>query len=87
MKKIFLIVVTLSSFFLACVNNSTKRGNRHSESELTRNTSVTAANAVNDLFTDSAALENFISQQNLDDSEATRIRAFYYDRNFEFAWF
>ncbi len=57
------------------------------DKNLKRNTSITVTNAYNDLFLDSAALETFITRENLHDSIATRMRAFYFDRNFEFAWF
>jgi len=73
--------------FVACNNNREANNQSTRAKELKRNTSITTANAYNDLFLDSAALEGFIAKQNLQDSIATRMRAFYFDRNFEFAWF
>ncbi len=96
MKKIFLISVTLFVFFASACNNNTRgngngNGNGNTEGGETkvynRNLSITPENAYNNLFLDSAALENYISNQNTDPDVADRMRSFYNDRNFEFAWF
>ena len=84
MKKLYLICITVCTILIACNNNS---NNSTAKKVFKRNTSITTANAYNDLFLDSASLEDFIVQQNIDGGEANRIRAFYYDRNFEYAWF
>jgi len=69
-------------FFAACKNNKAPERKIY-----TRNTGITKQNAYNNLFLDSAALEHFITQQNLNDAAAEAMRSFYYSRNFEFAWF
>lgn len=52
-----------------------------------RDESITASNAYSDLFLDSAAIEQYISQEKIDDSSAQKIRNFYLVRNYQFAWF
>lgn len=52
-----------------------------------RDQSITAENAYSSLFLDSARLEGFIQQQNLDDTLALNMRNFYNSRNYQFAWF
>jgi len=88
MKKLFLISLSLCVVFLSCKNdNDDNRTTPGEKKVFKRNTSVTPANACNNLFLDSAALENFITAQNVDNNVANEMRTFYYDRNFEFAWF
>ena len=52
-----------------------------------RDTTITQANAVSELFLDSALLEGFIVNQNVGDSAANRLRSFYNSRNYQLAWF
>lgn len=53
-----------------------------------RDYSITKANAYNDLFLDSLAMENYISKRQLSDKKiARRIRSFYNARNYQYAWF
>ncbi len=53
-----------------------------------RDFSVTPANAYNDLFLDSMAMERYILKRQLDDKKiARRIRSFYNARNYQYAWF
>ena len=53
-----------------------------------RDYSITKANSYNDLFLDSLALENYISNRQLADKKiARRIRSFYNARNYQYAWF
>ncbi len=93
MKRMFLVIVTLSTVLLGCKNHNSNNGNNDDDTDtgekkvFERNTSVNASNACNDLFTDTAALENFITQQNTGNRIANQLRSFYYGRNFEFAWF
>lgn len=49
--------------------------------------SITEANAYSDLFLDSASLESFIKKENIPDSSAHMMRAFYRVRNYQYAWF
>jgi L,D-transpeptidase YcbB len=53
-----------------------------------RDYSITAENAYNDVFLDSLAMENYISNHQLGDKKiALRIRSFYNARNYQYAWF
>jgi murein L,D-transpeptidase YcbB/YkuD len=52
-----------------------------------RDESITEANAYSDLFLDSAAIENFIQKEKLNDSVANGLRNFYRTRNYQYAWF
>ena len=52
-----------------------------------RDYSITPAIAYNDLFVDSNVVEQYISDNQLQDSLGRRIRSFYNARNYQFAWF
>jgi len=53
-----------------------------------RDFSITAANACNDMFLDSIAMEKYISDRQLSDKRISRrIRSFYNARNYQYAWF
>src|SRR5215813_6416644 len=52
-----------------------------------RDTTISFANSYNELFFDSSQLENFIARERLHDSMASAMRAFYNQRNFQYAWF
>ncbi len=53
-----------------------------------RDYSITAEIAYNDVFLDSLAMENYISDHQLGDKKiGLRIRSFYNARNFQYAWF
>ncbi|MBI5857248.1 MAG: L,D-transpeptidase family protein [Sphingobacteriales bacterium] len=53
-----------------------------------RDYSITPEVAYNDMFLDSMAMENYISERQLTDKKiATRIRSFYNARNYQYAWF
>jgi murein L,D-transpeptidase YcbB/YkuD len=54
---------------------------------LVRNTHITPANSYNDLFLDSAAVEQFIQQKSISGEDAKKMRSFYNYRNGQFAWF
>ncbi|HWB25706.1 MAG TPA: L,D-transpeptidase family protein [Chitinophagaceae bacterium] len=85
MNKIFLISVTFCTILFACNNNRNRYDGK--ARAFKADTSITRANACNSLFLDSNALDNFIIKDTLNDTIANLLRAFYYDRNFEFAWF
>lgn len=90
MKRIFLISVTLSALVFAC--NNKNNGNGDDDASVERktfkaNTSINAGNACNNIFLDSTKLEAFISNDSIGGNLANQMRAFYYDRNFEYAWF
>ena len=98
MKKIL-----LSTFFVAylfsCNTKSENAGktenskeSKSSKSELEkkvtkRDYSITAANAYNDIFLDSLAMEKFIVDTKQSDSIIRRMRSFYNARNYQYAWF
>jgi murein L,D-transpeptidase YcbB/YkuD len=84
MKKLLLVALTAYVILGGCGSPSTPANSGSNISP--RNTGITAGNAYNDLFLDSAALEKFIGAQKLDDTIANRLRSFYNARNFEFAW-
>jgi murein L,D-transpeptidase YcbB/YkuD len=88
------------TLFSACQNHSSSLGtasaDSDSESDNTpgaqkkmskRDFSINRENAYSDLFLDSTAMENFISEKKLADSVARRMRSFYNTRNYQFAWF
>lgn len=53
-----------------------------------RDYSITAAEAYNDMFLDSMAMERYIINRELDDKKiARRIRSFYNARNYQYGWF
>lgn len=50
-------------------------------------TSITPANAYSNLFLDSAALRNFISESSINETDEKGMVNFYKNRNYQFAWF
>ncbi len=52
-----------------------------------RDSSITPSNSYSNLFLDTAALQNFITQNKIADSIARRLKSFYNTRNYQFAWF
>lgn len=52
-----------------------------------RDTTVTVENAYISLFFDSTAMESFISREIVADSISDRMRSFYNNRNYQYAWF
>ena len=86
MNKIFLASAALLLFLVACNNKNTPAENKEKKT-YKANTGITAGNACNNLFLDSAKLDDFIAKDSIEDNIADQMRAFYYDRNFEFAWF
>jgi murein L,D-transpeptidase YcbB/YkuD len=63
------------------------KGKEASNANSKRDTTITAKNAFSELLLDSAKLEKFITDQELKDSAAERMRNFYNSRNYHFAWF
>ncbi|KAA9038649.1 L,D-transpeptidase family protein [Ginsengibacter hankyongi] len=92
MKKIYFVILISLLFITACnTNNSDNNSNAEKKSKekkiSKRDYSITDENAYNNLFLDSANLENFIQKKNVPDSLARYMRSFYNTRNYEFAWF
>jgi murein L,D-transpeptidase YcbB/YkuD len=92
MKFIQVLATVAVLLFYSCNNadNTSSQSEEEKEKEkniTTRDISITRTNAYNDLFLDSAAVEKFISDKQLSDSIARRVRSFYNARKFEYAWF
>lgn len=92
MKQLFVLLyaVSICTVFVACnaqADNKHDDPGKQKRNISKRDFSVTKANAYNDLFLDSTAIESFIAQHQLPDSIANRMRSFYNARNYEFAWF
>lgn len=92
MKRIFSTAVIICILILAC-NSNEKNKERKKTKETKeakkiskRDMSITAANAYNNLFLDSASVEKFIKAEKPDDISAWRMRSFYNARNFQFDW-
>ncbi|HZF63966.1 MAG TPA: L,D-transpeptidase family protein [Chitinophagaceae bacterium] len=91
MKNILLYSSFLCCLFVSC--NAQESGGENSESAKTkkniskRQYSITKAVSYSDLFLDSMAVEGYISEKNVPDTLARRIRSFYNTRNYQFAWF
>ena len=82
MKKI----ITLSLIAIVAVTSCKNKTSRI-EKITKRDESITAANAYNNLFIDTAEVGKFIKADSADGDLSDRIRSFYNQRNFEFAWF
>ncbi len=52
-----------------------------------RDTSITRENSYSELFMDSTAVTDYISKHPMHDSLANRVKSFYNQRNFQYAWF
>ena len=96
MKKFLLsTIIALSLFSCKSSTDKTSESNEESKtakSELEkkvtkRDFSITAANAYNDIFLDSLAMEKFIVDTKQGDSITRRMRSFYNARNYQYAWF
>ncbi|WP_207493471.1 L,D-transpeptidase family protein [Aridibaculum aurantiacum] len=80
--KIFLPIF-LSIIFSHCGNSEVGKTN----TEIKRDTSITEENAFSELDLDSAKLESYIAEHNVDEAAARQMRDFYNSRNYHFAWF
>lgn len=85
MKKISFISFILLVIFVSC--NHSNSSDKKNKKITKRDYSITKANAFNDIFLDSNVVENYITNNNVSDTIARRIRSFYNARNYEFAWF
>lgn len=89
MQKI-IFLSGLCALILSCSNQnvSSKESVAKEEKNISsRDLSITRSNSYSDLFLDTATLKNFISQNKIPDSIASRLRSFYNARNYQFAWF
>ena len=81
MKKLLPVLLIISIVFIKCKQRETK------PVETPRDTTITVVNSFTDLFLDSLIIDNFLKNQQLDDTAASRIKSFYNSRNYQFAWF
>ena len=91
------ITVSLTAMLLAagCKNGTTESSATSNSTTQTtinntmaaRDNSINKTNAYNDIFLDSADVENFITQAKLDENMAAAMRNFYNARNYEYSWF
>lgn len=92
MKKILLSTIIAVCLF-ACKNKTDDKKDvkiikTELEKKITkRDFSITAANAYNDIFLDSLAMEKFVIDTKQNDSIIRRMRSFYNARNYQYAWF
>ncbi len=90
MKKI-LFALSFCAFLYSCTelddseneNQATKERKNISK----RDSSITTSNSYSNLFLDTSALQNYITQNKIADSIASRLESFYNTRNYQFAWF
>jgi murein L,D-transpeptidase YcbB/YkuD len=79
------------SLIIACSNSVGEQKNGETskaEKKISaRDQSINPSNSYSDLFLDSMAIGQFISQKKIPDSLASRLRSFYNTRNGQFAWF
>ncbi len=91
LQKLFYLCLFTLVLTTSCKNKNRRiwRGSAGNESSgpSPRDYSVTKANAYNDLFLDSTALEKFLMTDGTADSIRENMLDFYNVRNFQFAWF
>ena len=91
MRIVFICTIVWCCLFLSCGNHTdSPDGGSQKKTEKkvsSRDRGINTSNSYSDLFFDSTALENFITQKKIDDSIARRMRSFYNARNYQFAWF
>ena len=98
MKRKILPAIISILIFSACNSNKDGDnsggllGDKPKKSELEkkitkRDYSITSANAYNDIFMDSSAMEKFFTDNNVSDTLIRRMRSFYNSRNYQYAWF
>jgi len=80
-KKWLLLAFAALMFFSSCGQTDPP------PVQVPRDTTITEANAVSEIFLDSLQVERFIQQEALADTNAVRFRNFYNSRNYQFAWF
>jgi L,D-transpeptidase YcbB len=85
--KSTIIIIAAICFLQSCKFSDNKSTASTDSTAVSRDESITAANAYSDLFLDSNAVASFIQKEKLDDSTAQLLRNFYTVRNNQFAWF
>ncbi|HEY2721503.1 MAG TPA: L,D-transpeptidase family protein [Chitinophagaceae bacterium] len=89
--RYFLLSVFISLIIAACNsennNHESETSPKPSKTISSRDFSINPSNSYSDLFLDSNAMENYISQKKIPDSLANHMRSFYNSRNYQYAWF
>jgi L,D-transpeptidase YcbB len=91
MKNVISMVLILSGL-VACENivGGVRTENANSaKADITpvqRDNSITATNSYSDIFLDSAVVETYIKEKALNDTLALKLRNFYNERNYQYAW-
>lgn len=89
MQKI-IFIVGLCVFFFSCSDKketTEEKRTREEKNISKRDISITPSNSYSDLFLDTSAVQNFITQNKIGGSIANRLKSFYNTRNYQFAWF
>ena len=81
MKAVYTFLLFTIFIFANCKSQEVKIG------DVERDTTTTITNAFSELFLDSIKLKKFITELKLNDADAARLRTFYKNRNYQFAWF
>jgi len=76
-KSLVLLILIVPVLFSKC---------RPKVPKVERDQTITPKNAITKLYVDSLDMEKFITEKQLEDSSANRLRNFYNSRNFQFAW-
>ena len=90
MKKILFALGLISMIIFSCTDptgSNTEKVTKEEKNISKRDESIIPSNSYSNLFLDSSALGNFITQNKIDDSIARRLQSFYNTRNYQFAWF
>lgn len=83
MKQFVRYLTVTAIVFYACNNSQEKTP----PSVAPRDTTINATNSYSELFFDSATMEKYIVAEKIPDTLADRIRNFYNQRNYQYAWF
>ena len=78
MKRLLLTCTVCISLLMACKNKE--------EKAIQPDKSITPANAYNNFFLDSTAVEDYLTNAALPEDLSLKFRNFYYSRNFQYAW-
>jgi len=84
------VLIAIAAFLVTACNNESRQGGDTAKGNtdlIPRNVAITKADAYSDVFLDSAAMESFITEQQLNDTVSTGMRNFYNARNYQYAWF
>ena len=82
-SKDFFCALLLISFALTFCN---QRERNSSGDVVPRDTSISKSNSISKLFLDSSTIESFFKAESIHDSLAKRMRDFYRQRNYQYAW-